>query len=225
MIKPTEPERGEPLRLLIVTRENEQDQAYGLGKTLTGGAVAEEVQRPLYSVGVGELGVTLTSLEENLESVLTLAHRWKAVLLLDEADVFLEERTEGDVERNAMVSTFLRLLEYYNGVLVLTSNRAESIDPAFYSRLSFVKHFKEQTPKVRTEIIKGLLTVMEVPLSDDDVRALSEERVNGRQLKNAIRMSKVVALTKGRTVTLKDIQMFIERMISFRDFFPKKSSV
>ena len=62
-------------------------------------------------------------------------------------------------------------------------------------------------------------------MSDDDVRALSEERVNGRQLKNAIRMSKVVALTKGRTVTLKDIQMFIERMISFRDFFPKKSSV
>ena len=45
------------------------------------------------------------------------------VVLLDEADVFLEERDMKDLKRNALVSVFLRALEYYDGILILTSNR------------------------------------------------------------------------------------------------------
>lgn len=45
------------------------------------------------------------------------------VVLLDEADVFLEERDMKDLKRNALVSVFLRALEYYDGILMLTSNR------------------------------------------------------------------------------------------------------
>ena len=45
------------------------------------------------------------------------------VVLLDEADVFLEERDVKDLNRNALVSVFLRALEYYDGILILTSNR------------------------------------------------------------------------------------------------------
>ena len=45
------------------------------------------------------------------------------VVLLDEADVFLEERDVRDLNRNALVSVFLRALEYYEGILILTSNR------------------------------------------------------------------------------------------------------
>lgn len=37
------------------------------------------------------------------------------VVLLDEADVFLEQRTLTDLQRNALVSVFLRVLEYYDG--------------------------------------------------------------------------------------------------------------
>ena len=49
--------------------------------------------------------------------------RWEAVLLLDEADVFLEARSTHDLERNKLVSIFLRVLEYYEGILFLTTNR------------------------------------------------------------------------------------------------------
>lgn len=48
-----------------------------------------------------------------------IAHSWGAVLLLDEADVFLEKRQHQDVHRNALVSIFLRLLEYFQGILFL----------------------------------------------------------------------------------------------------------
>jgi hypothetical protein len=40
------------------------------------------------------------------------------VILLDEADVFLEQRTLVDMERNALVSVFLRALEYYDGKIL-----------------------------------------------------------------------------------------------------------
>jgi SpoVK/Ycf46/Vps4 family AAA+-type ATPase len=55
-------------------------------------------------------------------------------MLIDEADIFLEKRSTEDIERNAVVGTFLRLLEYYDGVLFLTTNRVHNFDEAFYSR-------------------------------------------------------------------------------------------
>lgn len=85
----------------------------GCGKTLTAEAVAEVTHKPLYVLSSGELGITPTSLESTLARVLDLAQMWNAVLLLDEAEVFLTQRNTLDVGRNALVSIFLRRLEYY----------------------------------------------------------------------------------------------------------------
>ena len=85
----------------------------GCGKTLTAEAVAEVTHRPLYVLSAGELGITPTSLESTLVRALELAQMWDAVLLLDEAEVFLAKRNSSDVGRNALVSIFLRRLEYY----------------------------------------------------------------------------------------------------------------
>jgi hypothetical protein len=57
------------------------------------------------------------------------------VLLLDEADIFLARRTRTDLRHNAVTSVFLRSLEYYEGILFLTTNRVGVIDPAFKSRV------------------------------------------------------------------------------------------
>jgi len=85
--------------------------APGTGKTLTAEAIAELLHRPLYSISVGELGTTTTELETKLREILEVASCWNAVILLDEADIFLEARNESDIKRNAMVGQFLRLLE------------------------------------------------------------------------------------------------------------------
>jgi hypothetical protein len=53
-------------------------------------SVAEFTKRPLYAVSSGELGTYSSELEKNLARILDVATVWKAVLLLDEADVFLE---------------------------------------------------------------------------------------------------------------------------------------
>ena len=57
------------------------------------------------------------------------------MLLIDEADVFLEQRELRDVNRNALVSIFLRMLKYFQGILFLTTNRVATFGEAFQSRI------------------------------------------------------------------------------------------
>jgi SpoVK/Ycf46/Vps4 family AAA+-type ATPase len=79
----------------------------GTGKTLTAEAVADRVKRPLYTLSVGELGRG-EDVEERLENVLHLTEKWNAVLLFDECDVLLEERSSSRLEHNGIVAVFLR---------------------------------------------------------------------------------------------------------------------
>lgn len=105
----------------------------GTGKTLTAEVFAEKNKRPLYAVQCSQLGIDVKALEKNLTKVLANASRWNAVLLIDEADVYVRERGD-DIVQNAIVGVFLRVLEYYSGILFMTTNRAESIDDAIVSR-------------------------------------------------------------------------------------------
>lgn len=129
----------------------------GTGKTLTTEAIAEHLKTPLYMVSAGELGTH--ALERNLQNVLGLATAWKAVLLIDEADIFLQRRSSTDLERNAVVGTFLRLLEYYNGVLIITTNRMHDMDEAFASRFSLILPFEDLSVDSRRQIWEGVSSV------------------------------------------------------------------
>lgn len=193
----------------------------GLGKTLTAEAVAETLNRALYSVSVGELGTDPEALEERLQRVLQTAQRWNAVLLLDEADVFLEARRSGDIARNAMVGTFLRLLEYYNGVLLLTTNRVEDIDPAFYSRISLALRYSDFTYDSRQQVVRNLLATNSVSLDETDVQELAATGVNGRQIKNAIRIARFIAKDEARAVHSADIKMVLGKLTTFQDSFAR----
>ncbi|KAI0427951.1 hypothetical protein F5Y09DRAFT_314758 [Xylaria sp. FL1042] len=107
----------------------------GVGKTSTAECVADHTKRPLFPITCGDIGETATEVEANLHYNFRMAHKWGCVLLLDEADVFLAKRNKTDLRRNAVTSVFLRSLEYYAGILFLTTNRVGSIDPAFKSRI------------------------------------------------------------------------------------------
>ena len=80
----------------------------GVGKTLTAESVAEEMQVSLYMMSAVDLGATSTGVESAPTRVLRMVTKWKAILLLDEADVFLEQRTTHNLERNKLVSSKLR---------------------------------------------------------------------------------------------------------------------
>jgi len=98
--------------------------------------VAEDTKNPLYMVSAGELGLEPEFVDQNLSRILKMSYRWNAVLL-DEADVFLQRRSKLDVVRNAMVSIFLHQLEYFQRIMILTTNRVDNCDPAFESITTF----------------------------------------------------------------------------------------
>lgn len=129
----------------------------GTGKTFTAESVAEIARKPLYRVTCGDIGTKPQEVEQYLESVLYLGKIWDCVVLLDEADVFLEQRTLMDLERNALVSVFLRVLEYYEGILILTSNRVGTFDEAFKSRIQLSLHYEALTKAQRSTIWKNFI--------------------------------------------------------------------
>jgi hypothetical protein len=160
----------------------------GVGKTLTAEGIAEFLRCPLYAVSAGELG-TDARIEHELQKIMDIAHSWGAVLLLDEADVFLEKRQHQDVHRNALVSIFLRLLEYFQGILFLTTNRVETFDDAFQSRIHIALRYEELSTKAKTEIWKLFIGRVEdsghskiAEFREKDYEMLARNDLNGRQV-------------------------------------------
>lgn len=161
----------------------------GTGKTLTAEGISELLKCPLYMVSAGELGTDSRTLEGELQKILDIAHAWGAVLLLDEADVFLEKRTIQDIHRNALVSIFLRLLEYFQGILFLTTNRVETFDDAFQSRIHIALRYGELSMKAKKSVFKMFIERVRVlegvdtmPFTEEDYTNLAKNNLNGRQV-------------------------------------------
>ncbi len=113
----------------------------GVGKTLTAEVYSEIIKRPLYRVHSGQLGLNVAEMEKALKDVLTRAQRWGAIMLIDEADVYIKRR-DNNMTMNAVVGVFLRVLEYFNGLLFLTTNRIDDIDEAIVSRcIALIKYY------------------------------------------------------------------------------------
>lgn len=132
----------------------------GTGKTLTAEAVADRIRRPLFYLHAEDLGVNPASLGANIKRVFDMATDWNAIVLLDEADVFMATRTPSDIHRNELISIFLRELEYFRGVIFLTTNLFANIDGAFRSRVSLHLVFKALNRAARENIWKKFIDRM-----------------------------------------------------------------
>ncbi|KAF4963425.1 hypothetical protein FSARC_8558 [Fusarium sarcochroum] len=185
----------------------------GTGKTLTAESVAEVAKKPLYRVTCGDIGTRAEAVEEYLHVVLHLGKIWGCVVLLDEADVFLEQRSMVNLERNALVSVFLRVLEYYDGILILTSNRVGIFDEAFKSRIQLNLRYKNLDWNQRWNIWNNF--IIRLKRLDDEAKGAGEEEqlsygikvkeitakldklasanLNGRQIRNAISTARQLA--------------------------------
>ena len=201
----------------------------GSGKTLTAGpslphillpsahpltspseCVADAFEKPLYQVTCGDIGTDPEGLEERLEEIFDYAVTFSAILLLDEADIFLQDRDYKNLERNALVSIFLRTLEYFKGVLFLTTNRVGMFDQAFQSRIHVSLGLPSLDQERRVAVWEIFLQDLQSKsaISDTQYGLLtklvkeewSKERLNGRQIRNAVRTALVVAEKKGGMV-------------------------
>ena len=115
----------------------------GVGKTLSVECIATQMGRPLLSLTIADIGTAEDSAEANLAKYLRLATKWGAIVLIDEAETFLTRRVGGDYKRNSIVTAFLRALEYYSGMIFLTTNEPGRIDSAVSSRIHLAIEYQK----------------------------------------------------------------------------------
>lgn len=194
----------------------------GVGKTLTAEAVAENLRVPLHTLSSGDLGSKPWEVEQGLSQILELVARWNAILLLDECDVFLEARSTHDLERNKVVSIFLRTLEYYEGILFMTTNRVDNIDQAFQSRIHVSLEYPDLTAESRAHIWRNFLSAakQKPEITDQDVEQLAKLELNGRQIKNILKTAQLLA--RRRESVLK--RSFIETVLGIEKRRPSVNS-
>ncbi|KIX92613.1 uncharacterized protein Z520_11642 [Fonsecaea multimorphosa CBS 102226] len=200
----------------------------GTGKTLTAESVAEVAKKPLYRVTCGDVGTSAETVEKYLESVLLLGSIWECVVLLDEADVFLEERQVTDLARNALVSVFLRVLEYYDGILILTTNRVGTFDEAFKSRVQLAIHYPALNSEDRYEIWCNFIEALKekkVSMLYEELRrkalVMARRRFNGRQIRNCLWTATQVAKYRNEPLGYSHIEQVMDISQEFEDYLEK----
>lgn len=171
----------------------------GTGKTMTAEVVAEKLKRPLIRSNLSSLD---GNLQKSLKNAFKLAKRFNGILLLDEVDVFIRKRG-GHVIMDENTSVFLRMLEYYDGILFMTTNLANMVDHAVFSRVHVTLYYDTTSKDDRVQLWK---TMMPPKLKDaimgteDNLESfygqLGEYKLNGREIKNVIQNVVTRAVTK-----------------------------
>lgn len=163
---------------------------WGVGKTLTAEVYAELIERPLLAVHSGQLGTSASSIEKSLKGVFDQAKRWNAVLLLDEADVFVSKR-EHNVEANAIVAEFLRSMEYFDGLMFMTTNRPNDIDEAILSRCAAIIDYSLPDKEHLTKIWGVMNDQFKAGLSPGVIESLVDKypNISPRDVKHLLRLA------------------------------------
>ncbi|EHK26392.1 uncharacterized protein TRIVIDRAFT_142751 [Trichoderma virens Gv29-8] len=196
----------------------------GVGKTLTAESVADNTRRPLLRLDASSLGTTAESVEKGLMAALRFSEKWKAVALLDEADVFLTQRKATDLEHNSIVSVFLRVLEYYEGILFLTTNRVSHFDSAIKSRIHLAIHYPKLSRTSRQSLWHLFLSrssaeSVDSLKADGTLDRIADEELNGRQIKNVVRLAYSLALSESSLIKAHHINIALEPMKNFEKDF------
>ncbi|KAB8261540.1 hypothetical protein BDV32DRAFT_148499 [Aspergillus pseudonomiae] len=202
----------------------------GVGKTFTVEATAEYFQVPLYSVSAGELiadhGDPL-QLDMVLDRIFHIAKHFNAIILIDEADVFMENRASYHSNHNRLVTIFLRKLEYYEGLLFLTTNRVMEFDEAVLSRIHLKIKYADLTKDARRGILTSFLadarTAQGPPVVEpSELDRLASTRLNGRDVKNLVSIAQALAAVDKSPVTYRYLENAAKANDKFDEEFSSK---
>jgi len=107
--------------------------------------------------------------------------------LLDEADVFLQERSRLNLDRNRLVAVFLRKMEFFEGVLFLTTNLLNDFDAAILNRIHLKLKYDDLDQDARKAVITQFLKLIDEDTESSNISTeyldrFARVRLNGRQV-------------------------------------------
>ncbi len=145
----------------------------GSGKTALGEHIARSIERPLMIRRASDLmSKYVGETEQQMARMFAQAQREGAVLLLDEADSFLQSRQMAVRSYEVTeVNEMLQGMERFDGIFICTTNLFDRLDEAALRRFSFKIRFLPLTPEQRIRMFVG------EALDGDDSRLTDAHRV------------------------------------------------
>ena len=188
----------------------------GTGKTLAARLLAAALGKELYALDLSTVvNKYLGETEKNLDAVFSRAEELDVILMLDEGDALMTRRTDvntsNDRYANLETNFLLQRLESYEGILVVTTNAGDRIDPAFRRRLDVVVEFRAPDAPER-----ALIWQLHLPpghaVGDaylDEVAARCQ--LTGGQIRNAALHAALLALDDGVTLGAAHVEEAVQR--------------
>lgn len=95
-------------------------------------------------------------------------------------------------------------MEYFHGVMVLTTNRVETMDLAFDSRVDIRLHYPPLPASSRRQIWSNFLCRLPggKAIDEEELSRLAELDLNGRQIKSAVKTAQLLASGTGDEISL-----------------------
>jgi hypothetical protein len=188
----------------------------GTGKTLAARLLAASLRMDLYRINLATVvNKYIGETEKNLNLVLSRAEELPIMLLLDEGDALLTQRTNvhtsNDRYANLETDFLLQRLESFDGIMIVTTNAGDHIDGAFLRRMDVVIDFIAPDLAER-----WALWTMFLPTThsvDHDVLSEIVFRcaLTGGQIRNAVLHASLLALSNGGIVVSEYLETAVQR--------------
>ncbi|KIJ36812.1 hypothetical protein M422DRAFT_113825, partial [Sphaerobolus stellatus SS14] len=197
----------------------------GVGKTLAAEAISEKLEKPLYTIRAGDMtrdtyiadsgGDYASVIDATLSKALAVAASWNAIVLIDEADIFLHKRSISDLSRSAVVAVFLHHLEYYQGILILTTNRISTYDPAVKSRIHLMLDFNDLSESGRRALWEKFMEKAREKAQEKAQEKAKEKSItklpyNGREIKNTVQLAQLLAISQKKDLEWEHVQSIVK---------------
>ena len=188
----------------------------GTGKTLAARLVASSLEIDLYRVDLSSVvNKYIGETEKNLNQLFSLAEELDVILLLDEGDALLTQRTNvqtsNDRYANLETNYLLQRLESFEGILIVTTNAGDRIDGAFRRRMDVVVEFSPPEPPERWSIWQ-----MHLPKKNEvDPEVLAEIAgrcvLTGGQIRNCVLHASLLAFDDTGVLKTAHLEMAVRR--------------
>jgi len=188
----------------------------GTGKTLAARLLAGTLQKDIYRLDLSYVvNKFIGETEKNLNRLFDCAEELDVILLLDEGDALLTQRTDvhsaNDRYANLETNFLLQRMESFQGILIVTTNARNRIDPAFERRMDVVVEFGSPSAEERWQLwqshLPGNCAIDQQRLAE----VAAECELTGGQIHNAVLHATLLALDNGGIVTSEYLEAAVRR--------------